>query len=87
MSQNSELSAALAALRGTAWSLVMMSGMLNIIYLIPAGKFRGVPCLKWRRRAALHSALMLAARITLAHISISAAMRVANSFGVLATTS
>src|SRR6516165_10330973 len=28
---------------------------------------------------------MLAARITLAHISISAAMRVANSFGVLAT--
>jgi len=33
MSQKSELSAALAALRGTAWSLVMMSGMLNIIYL------------------------------------------------------
>jgi len=45
MSQNSELSAALAALRGTAWSLVMMSGMLNIIYLIPVGKFRGIPCL------------------------------------------
>jgi PrtD family type I secretion system ABC transporter len=33
MSQKSELSAALTALRGTAWSLVMMSGMLNIIYL------------------------------------------------------
>jgi hypothetical protein len=37
--------------------------------------------------ATLHSALMLAARITLAHISISAAMRVANSCGVLATRS
>jgi hypothetical protein len=34
-----------------------------------------------------HSGLMLAARITFAHISISAAMRVANSFGVLATKS
>ncbi len=32
--QNSEeLSAALTALRGTTWSLVMMSAMLNIIYL------------------------------------------------------
>ena len=28
-----ELSAALTALKGTAWSLVMMSAMLNIIYL------------------------------------------------------
>jgi ATP-binding cassette subfamily C protein len=28
-----ELSAALNTLRGTAWSLVMMSAMLNIIYL------------------------------------------------------
>jgi PrtD family type I secretion system ABC transporter len=33
MSQKSELSAALTALRGTTWSLVMMSAMLNIIYL------------------------------------------------------
>jgi len=32
--QNSkELSAALTALKGTAWSLMMMSAMLNIIYL------------------------------------------------------
>jgi ATP-binding cassette, subfamily C, bacterial PrsD len=32
--QNSEeLSAALTALRGTTWSLVMMSGVLNVIYL------------------------------------------------------
>jgi hypothetical protein len=34
-----------------------------------------------------HWGLILAARITLAHISISAAMRAANSFGVLATRS
>jgi ABC transporter substrate binding protein len=34
-----------------------------------------------------HWGLIFAARITLAHISISAAMRAANSFGVLATTS
>ena len=34
-----------------------------------------------------HCGLMLAARITFAHISISATMRVANSFGVLATRS
>jgi hypothetical protein len=29
MSQKSELSAALTALRGTAWSLVMMSGIVG----------------------------------------------------------
>jgi hypothetical protein len=34
-----------------------------------------------------HCCLMLATLITFAHISISAAMRVANSFGVLATRS
>src|SRR4029450_6616044 len=31
--KSEELSAALTALRGTTWSLVMMSAMLNIIYL------------------------------------------------------
>jgi hypothetical protein len=36
---------------------------------------------------ALYSALIFAARMTLAHVSISVLMRIANSSGVLATTS
>ena len=31
--KSEELSGALIALRGTTWSLVMMSGVLNILYL------------------------------------------------------
>src|SRR6516225_12085081 len=48
---------------------------------ISAGKFHGIPSLKRRRRDALHSALILAARITLPHFSVSSVISLPNWTG------